>query len=383
MILNKGNSIKVAGKKCLNKFHNNVQCNYCLGHCPSKAIFYEDHKIFLDRDQCIGCGLCLQDCPTQVFSSNLWDETSIIFDIQQANWITTEIFCGKHVAPYKKESGEERGAIQIPACLSAISRGAWYELGLSTKLELHLEACEACPMQETINRLNHNIYIVSEWLEASGHAMDISFITQSSKGKTKKNLKAVKSALKVTSRRDFFLTIANKVKPHIESNTKEHGYGVNKNQESLLPGWHKRLAQVYTENMQESGELAYWPTIKKSSACRSCGMCNIVCPTKTLHNEVKGENFEQYFTSGLCIDCRICQIFCPQGAITRDREKVARPFEAISLYSGIVRECERCGYIVCGYASELCYWCSEEDKQNNDAMDYYRKLLLNRGKKDI
>lgn len=377
MIFDKGNSIKVTDSKCLCVIYNNVNCDYCIRHCPTNAIIYDDNRIFIDKEQCIGCGLCLQDCPTQVFSSTLWDETSIITDIQKNGWKVTEFFCAKHSAPYKKENDETRGALQIPTCFSAISRGAWYEIGITTKMEIHLENCDDCPMKDTINRLDYNIYTVSEWLEASGHSPKISLITKSCNVKTKKNLKAVKSALKVTSRRDFLITIGNKVKPQNDINYEKSKHFKN-NKASLLPNWHRRLADVYLENINETNkELAYWPTIKKINKCINCGMCNILCPTKTLHTLINEDNYKQYFTSGLCIDCRLCQLFCPQGAIVRDRERIEKPFEPILLSYGKTKKCETCENMVYDYTSNLCYWCSEEDKQDSDAIDSYRKLLLN------
>ncbi|WP_242869956.1 hypothetical protein [Desulfitobacterium hafniense] len=69
-------------------------------------------------------------------------------------WQGTEFFCGNHPAPFKKKKHQTRGAVQIPACLSTISRGAWYEIGLKTEIELHIEVCEECPMKEAISRLN-------------------------------------------------------------------------------------------------------------------------------------------------------------------------------------------------------------------------------------
>ncbi len=39
-----------------------VFCHKCIHHCPARAIFQDDYKIFVDKDICIGCGKCVADC---------------------------------------------------------------------------------------------------------------------------------------------------------------------------------------------------------------------------------------------------------------------------------------------------------------------------------
>ena len=52
-----------------NLFHMPVVCNqcenaYCMNVCPAKAIHRTDNGIVcIDREKCIGCGLCADYCP--------------------------------------------------------------------------------------------------------------------------------------------------------------------------------------------------------------------------------------------------------------------------------------------------------------------------------
>ena len=379
MLFNEGHSINVAKDRCLNILYVDMKCSYCLDHCPANAISYNANGLDLNSDLCEGCGLCFQDCPTEVFTSGLWDETAIIYDIQKSGWSIIELFCGKHPAPFKKDSSQDRGAIQIPACLSAISRGAWYELGLNNKLELHLEKCETCSMKDTVSRIQFNISTASEWLYASGYTADISFITSDATGMTRRKFKAIESAVKVTSRRDFFLTFSKTIKSKAELISKKEQYSFKRNMNSLLPRWHTRLAETYLKDVRGKNEtlhLAYWPIIKIKDNCSGCGMCIIVCPTKTLSITMEGETFARSFTSGLCIDCRLCQTFCPKKAIIRSREQIKTPFTPITLAIGSVNECNCCGKTIYNRMDNLCYWCKEEDKAEKNAMEHYRKLFL-------
>ncbi|WP_410173311.1 4Fe-4S binding protein [Desulfitobacterium hafniense] len=73
-----------------------------------------------------------------------------------------------------------------------------------------------------------------------------------------------------------------------------------------------------------------------------------------------------YFTSGLCIDCRVCQLFCPREAISRDREKVEKPFDVTCLFTAQGIHCERCDFATFASGDNLCYWCKEEAAIDND-----------------
>lgn len=380
MIFDKGNSIKIAEDRCLNQSHHAVGCSHCLENCPLDAIILHHGRVLLDKSLCGGCGLCLNDCPTQVFSASQWDETSIVKDVGEEGWKVTEFFCGEHSTPFKKEKSRERGAVQIPACLSSISRGAWYELALATEIELHVEQCEECPMKEALSRLDYNIGMASEWLEASGHTPEISYIRRSSNGKVKRSLEAIESGLKVTSRRDLFVTLFGKGKQVAET---AHGRTNSfsnkldqKRQESMLADWKKRLAKVYTSNMVAGTPPAYWPTIKKSKNCVNCRMCSAVCPSKTLQIVVDTDSCIHYFTSGLCLDCRICELFCPQMAIARDRERVERPFEITRIFTAPVIPCDRCGSYTFPALGNHCFWCKEESTIENNLKETCRNLFL-------
>lgn len=381
MIFSQGCSITIDQDRCLNRKHHAVECNHCSRNCPADAIMTYDTGVCLDAERCSGCGLCLNDCPTQVFRSEQWDETSIIRDIEDEGWTSTEFFCGKHPSPFKKEKSQTRGAVQIPVCLTAISRGAWYELGLKTEIELHLESCAGCPVQAGMGRLEYNTGVASEWLEASGHRAEISAITLNPGGKNKRNLRALESGLKVTSRRDFFLSLMGKGNPKREGiPDRSQAFSSNLNydrEDSLLANWQKRLAKVYPSNVVEgNSQAAYWPTIKKGRGCVNCGMCSMVCPTKTLQIVTDDNSCTHYFTSGLCLDCRICQLFCSRGAISRDREKIAKPFEATRLFTAPITRCRRCESITSVNPEHLCYWCKEEALIDNEFMETCRKLFL-------
>lgn len=370
MIFIKGSYIEIDEKRCLNLMHHGVGCSHCVGHCPTEAISFYNEHVYLNKDRCSGCGLCFSDCPTEVFSSKQWDETSIIRDTEFEAWRITEFFCDKHTLPYKLDNNKDRGAVQLPACLSIISKGAWFELGLKTKIEIHLDRCKDCPMSKTIARLQYNVGTAAEWLQASGHNPAFSYIHQGSQGKTKRSWLAIETGLKVTSRRDLFVSLINKgqqLAGKLPSGANTFPKELDKKmQDSCLPGWQKRMAEVFQKNRNDSIIQAYWPTIKISEDCVNCGLCSHYCPSGTLQITVKDGKCTHHFTSGLCLDCRICELFCPRGAISRDRQKLDRPFEVNNIYSISSTQCRRCGIITANNAEKLCFWCKQGDTNDNE-----------------
>jgi Fe-S-cluster-containing hydrogenase component 2 len=382
MIFTNGNFIKIDESRCLSLMRLGVECSHCVGHCPAHAIGFNNNRIILNKDQCNGCGLCFSDCPTQVFSSQQWDETTILQDIELGEWKVTELFCAIHTLPYQVAKNKDRGALQLPACLSAISKGAWYELGLKTEVEIHLDQCSECPNFETISRLEYNVKTAAEWLEASGHAPAISYLHQGSQVKTKKNLLANETGLRVTSRRDFFISIINKGREQLGNAPEEAENSPkklnNKTRNNCLPDWQKRLAAVFQKNMIEGSTPAYWPTITISNHCVHCGLCSRNCPSGTLQTVVKDGVCTHYFTSGLCLDCRMCQLLCPKEAISRNRQKVEKPFEVSNIYSTSSKECRRCGGTTVDSSEDLCYWCKLEETVDNEMISSFKKMLLSR-----
>lgn len=380
MLFNHGASMQLDANRCLNQQHNGVECNHCVSHCPGQALILSDHQIYLIQDRCLGCGLCLSDCPTQVFSSTQWDETAIRVDVEDQEAEVTQIFCGYHSAPYLSKEEKDKGAIQVPTCLSAISKGMWYELGLLVGIEIRFDECHDCPMKSCIERMKFSLETAMEWLEASGHTPDFTLIYTADKAKKRKKLQAVSSGLKVTSRRDLFLTLMGR-KPESELKTKQKKASLSNDEATkkvrinFLPDWQKRMEDSYLSHFQEGGSPAYWPSIQMSTECVNCGMCARYCPTQALKIRVEGKECIHSFIGGHCLDCRICMLSCPTRSIFRDRLPNATPYEEQSIFKASVGKCRLCEAETITGQDDLCYWCKEEPSEEDILADVRKKLF--------
>ncbi|MFB6468122.1 4Fe-4S binding protein [Cytobacillus sp. Hz8] len=384
MIFANGSFLEIEENKCLNLIHHGVECNHCIGNCPNQALHFDNDHVYLEKEKCIGCGLCFNDCPTGVFRSKHWDEITVIKAVEKKEWKITEFFCENHKAPYKQNRDKKRGAIQLPACLSIMSKGGWYELGLYTELELHREECEACPMSETLTRLEYNIGTAAEWLKACGKEPKISFIFKNVNESTKRNLRAIETGLKVTSRRELFISLKdfgrkeliNRVDKfvHFSSSSRKSNQMIPG---SCLPEWRKRLANIYPKNQSHVSSSAYWPSIKiDNEKCVKCEMCSKFCPAGALRTVIQDGTISHYFSSGLCLDCRTCQLFCPRQAITRGREQLDNPFETQTIATKRVGECQICGNPTSDSLKHFCYMCETEAVNENQLAESFKKIFL-------
>ena len=378
MLFTGGFSIQVDRMKCLNYQHNGVGCQQCASHCPVDALNIQDNGIFLDKEKCIGCGLCFSDCPTGVFHSSQWDETTLSQEVKKQSTAITQFFCEYNDEPFLGKEDKEKGAIQIPTCLSSISKGAWYEIGIQTNVELRMEKCGQCPMNSCIERMQYSIETAMEWLTASGHKPSFIYLDHVNNVHKKKRLKAVTTGMKVTSRRDLFLSLFGQGKEIVQEKIRQKDYrthGKRKKTLKTLPDWQRRLESSYTSNFQEGGSAAYWPSIEKSNTCVNCGMCSINCPTGALQIRLVEGKAVHVFTAGHCLDCRLCMLFCPTESIQRDRKPNLHPFETEIVLENSAIECRKCGNHTFNQANNLCYFCENEAEESAMISDVLKHLV--------
>lgn len=379
MLFDQGAYVQIDTNRCLNQQHNAVECSHCVSHCPGQALILHNHQIYLIQERCLGCGLCFADCPTQVFNSKQWDETTILTEVEGQRAKVTQVFCGYHETPYLSKEEKDKGAVQIPTCLGSISKGMWYELSLATAIELRLDECNQCPMKGCLERMKIAMQTALEWSNASGHNPDFSYIYTAEKARKKKKLQAASSGLRVTSRRDLFLSIMGR-KPEEERRPLERKPDCPeemkmKERENVLPEWQKRFEASYFRHYFPNEVPAYWPAVQMSTDCVNCGMCSRYCPSKALQIKINDGEAAHFFTSGYCLDCRICMLSCPTRSISRDRCLDPEPFAVRTIYKAPVAKCRICGAETITNDKDLCYWCKEEPPEEDLLSDVRKKLF--------
>jgi Pyruvate/2-oxoacid:ferredoxin oxidoreductase delta subunit len=231
-------------------------------------------------------------------------------------------------------------------------------------------------MGKTFPRLATNVGTAMEWLEAAGRPARIHFVNRCEQDPSAKRREMIDAGLKVTSRRDLFLSLIQRARQATRAVEVDLSC---KPEDDYLPGWRKRFARVYQENALPSSAAVYWPTIKIDDRCVNCGMCSMFCPSGALQIREEDGTAQHSFTSGYCLDCRICEMICSVGAIRRDRELVANPFEQITISSAAIMACKRCGDTTTTNPEGLCYWCQQENAIETGLMETYKSIFLSPG----
>ena len=73
-----------------------VLCETCVGVCPMEAISISDQKLVIEFDRCIGCGLCVFNCPEGSLHMVLREEQPKVYPDDESLWrkISTEALVG-------------------------------------------------------------------------------------------------------------------------------------------------------------------------------------------------------------------------------------------------------------------------------------------------
>jgi len=359
--------------RCLNHWHHGVLCTHCAQRCPTEAIAVEQHTVYHDADTCVGCGLCISSCPTEVFTAKQWDETAIPRDVEGNGWTKTHMFCGYHDKPYNVGPGGT-GAMRVPGCLAGLSKGLWFELGKLTQVELHLEFCTDCELKDNLPHLAGHVTTAAEWLMAVGIEPMFFEVLEPGEGKSKKKHRAIDTGLNVTSRRDLFLGLLERGKAIIsEERQEEKG---KKHGGAYAPGWMLRLEESYPKTPPQNDRAAYWSAIHINENCKGCGLCTSYCPTGALRLDKDSGTYTHLFQSGRCIDCRICEVFCPSEAISRSRRQTPTPFAVSSVRAAEGVRCRRCDMPTVHTAEGLCYWCWLEENMESDLLHICKQVLF-------
>ena len=53
-------------------------CKFCMSHCGSDAIIFENKKAKIDQNKCVGCGMCISACRFDAIFANLDEATEVV-----------------------------------------------------------------------------------------------------------------------------------------------------------------------------------------------------------------------------------------------------------------------------------------------------------------
>jgi NAD-dependent dihydropyrimidine dehydrogenase PreA subunit len=144
-------ALPVIGGRCEHALPVRASCRACVDACPRQGLFLNDHGLYLDIENCDGCGFCASACAAGAISVPV--EPLIDGDPSAC-----QAFAACHATPLGA-GGEQPGGVDAPGspcwfegpamvpCLHGLGLEALAELYLRGVRELVLARapCETCP----------------------------------------------------------------------------------------------------------------------------------------------------------------------------------------------------------------------------------------------
>ena len=154
---------------CLNHRHHAAGCTQCVTDCPVDAIALVDGAPVSDAETCIRCGLCLQTCPTSVFSQPNPAEAQLLAIVAHQPASAILLVCPIHSTPSQSTAPVDL-IVQHRRCLAALSIDQVLALSQAGARTVWLDdqPCTSCPLGVAQARLHKTITSANTLLQAFG-----------------------------------------------------------------------------------------------------------------------------------------------------------------------------------------------------------------------
>lgn len=327
--------LKINPTQCLPLRYPKSVCKLCVDNCPAMAIEIKQAHIGVIDDQCTGCGICFNLCPTGVFDMTNFDSHTFVEQAQQfvSKDKNITIECSK--VPFECSSHE---SLRLP-CLAHIMPSLVLKLISLGSDEITIRdagICEVCESKSGDKIAKDTIFKTQELLKNLGFKQKISIITD---GISINNLAYEGERLKDykdepdISRRQIFSMFNKEVKkgvagiikkePPLKIDGKEKlTKALPKEREELLEilkGASLSLRRDKEKNVSKKGVVlntSIFPGITIKDGCDMCQLCCLFCPTDALIAESTEKGQGIVFNTAACTACNMCVDVCAQGVLT-------------------------------------------------------------------
>lgn len=306
-----GYGLAVHPERCVRVRNRHASCVRCAEACTSGALSLRDGALTVNEALCVGCGTCATVCPTCAIEARHPVDGELLAAAHRALRAGREAVFACHRAFEQAPAAcAAAGAIEL-ACLSRMEESLAMRLfadGAQCIRLLH-GACEGCPRENGFASVKLVRDTVDSLLETWGLNCEY-------------DVQQVGSEVKVAA--------ANAAAPqHVATGGIRAASAFRKpahvQADGTLPHFVPLRRHALLDALADLGnpvrpdlDTRLWGHVSiDMSACRSCKMCAVFCPTGALQKYVgeDGHGGVEHYPAE-CVHCGLCQDICPVQAIT-------------------------------------------------------------------
>lgn len=306
-----GYGLAVHPERCVRVRNRHASCVRCAEACTSGALSLRDGALTVNEALCVGCGTCATVCPTCAIEARHPVDGELLAAAHRALRAGREAVFACHRAFEQAPAAcAAAGAIEL-ACLSRMEESLAMRLfadGAQCIRLLH-GACEGCPRENGFASVKLVRDTVDSLLETWG--LNCEYDVQQV-GSEVKVAAADAAAPQHVATGGIRAASAFRKPAHVQADgTLPHFVPLRRH--ALLDA----LADLGNPVRPDLDTRLWGHVSIDMSACRSCKMCAVFCPTGALQKYVgeDGHGGVEHYPAE-CVHCGLCQDICPVQVIT-------------------------------------------------------------------
>lgn len=346
-----GYGLAVHPERCARVRNRHASCARCAEACTSGALSLRDGALTVDEALCVGCGTCATVCPTCAIEARHPADGELLAAAHRALRVGGEVVFACHRAFEQAPAAcAAAGAIEL-ACLSRMEESLAMRLFAdgTQRIRLLHGACEGCPrengfasvqlVRDTVDGLLKTWGLNCEYdvqqvdSEATGDA-GVSGSSPSDCVETPMS-PATSAACDVAPVGQPAADLAERLATDAAEPPARATGGVHAasapckpahvQADGTLPHFVPLRRHALLDALADLGsptrpdlDTRLWGHVSiDMSACRTCKMCAVFCPTGALQKYVgeDGHGGVEHYPAE-CVHCGLCQDICPAQAIT-------------------------------------------------------------------
>ncbi|ACB84242.1 4Fe-4S binding protein [Natranaerobius thermophilus] len=323
--------------KCINKKVNIKNCNKCASICPREAISIQGAFPSILRKNCIGCHICVRQCPNGAIYQTDFDYYRKYREILHLK--EPILGCYYHTSQCN---------IVFP-CLYSINMDFLHAIFLNSAVQgsnlyFYLEKCPQCEIFSNYPVFLETVKKAFYLAEQLGQEPRVAAINQ----KNTQQFPNSKSETNFMSRRELFNLIRDETLNNMRGVTRELLFDdindLTTCRSLLLKEWLRKYQSQFLKGKPRPG----FGSLKISPDCYGCGLCAKSCDfgALTINTWGSGESKQIVIQHSpwKCFDCGICKLACPVDAIkkTKFTGKIKQMLTKQTLKSLLARRCSQC-----------------------------------------